>query len=60
MIFWLMFTCVKMIGNRLFEHTSDGFYPSQSISMQILLIFCARNKVFGNKNKANDHTEEFT
>ena len=31
--------------------------PSQLISMQILLTIFTHNKLFGNENKVNDHTQ---
>ena len=33
--------------------------PSQFVSIQILLKLSKQNKLFGNENKVNDHTQQF-
>ena len=35
------------------------FSPSQFVSMQIILTLSKQNKLFGNENKAEDHTQQF-
>ena len=37
----------------------NPFSPSQFISMSILLTLSTQNKLFGNDNKVNNHTQQF-